>query len=519
MLGVENPPSAYAPLEHDRQALLATVLDIDDEALRGITLPTVLAGRARLFAEEGKAARDDPAGTFALSRPVQYLTHFMSHSWRTGRLVKYAALCVHFNLRRAAIASALVNFIVFTYISFNMNTFFFRSEQPHPADGRETTGSGICELLAPTIFTAVLFFGHLPFEDGTFFLDIACIPQDDARKKASGIASLGAVLDRSERMLVLCDGNYFSRLWCLFELSAFAKRAGVARIDFVPLHVPLRIVGWCCCFCIFYFMMTVGFLFLAPMLNSISPDEMVGLLSAFTVVCMAGGLPIVLTAELEACDIREACVALRSFRLTDAQCHSAADRAAILGLIAKWWTDTSSGETDADRLRQLGEHKFESFVRLELAPQLAGLAGKEWTVGRLAAMYVICTNGWILDMIAYTGTTPYHLVAYLGVGALTFGFFLPCLFEGIRALAGLAWRQQKAGWPAWAYCGLFYLLAVLFLFMTFMIIYVLPVPNMVLDASFRWPTDGLSEFGNVCFKFQVVLALHCLAAGIAYASR
>ena len=518
MLGVEKSP-ADAPLEDDRQALLATVLDIDEEALRGLSLSTVLANRARLFAEEGKAAREDPTGTFALSRPVQYLSHFMSHSWRTGRLVKYAALCVHFNLRRAAIASAFVNFLAFTYVTFNMSTFFWRFEQPHLADGREAIGSGVCELLAPTVFTAVLFLGHLPFDDGTFFLDIACISQDDARKKATGIASLGAILDRSERMLVMCDGNYFSRLWCLFELSAFAKRAGVTRIDFVPLHVPLRIVGWCCCFCIFYTVMTGGFLFLSPLLVRLPPEEMTTLLSAFTVFCMAGGLPIVLTAELEAQEIRQACAALRSFKLTDAQCYSPTDRAAILGLIAKWWTDTASGETHAQRLIALGEHKFESFVRLELAPQLAGLAGKEWSVGRLAAMYVICTNGWILDMIAFEGTTPYHLVAYLGLGALTFGVFLPCLFEGIRALAGLAWRQKRAGWPAWAYCGLFYVLAVLFLFATFMVVYVLPVPNVLLDPSFRWPADGLSEFGNQCLKFEAVLALHCLAAGVTYASR
>ena len=140
-------------------------------------------------------------------------------------------------------------------------------------------------------------------------------------------------------------------------------------------------------------------------------------------------------------------------------------------------------------------------------------------LGKGLVALVSCTNGWILDMIAFEGTTPYHLVAYLTIGALTFGFFLPCLFEGIRALAGLAWRQKQAAWPAWAYCGLFYLLAIPILFATFMIIYVLPVPNTFLDPTFRWPADGLSEFGNVVLKFQVVLALHCLAAGITYASR
>ena len=54
------------------------------------------------------------------------------------------------------------------------------------ASGSTPAVRAICELLAPTVFTAVLFFGHLPFDDGKFFLDIACIPQDDATKKASG---------------------------------------------------------------------------------------------------------------------------------------------------------------------------------------------------------------------------------------------------------------------------------------------------------------------------------------------
>ena len=52
------------------------------------------AGRARLFASEGQAARDDPSGTFALSKPVDSLSFFLSHSWRTSRVAKYCALCV-----------------------------------------------------------------------------------------------------------------------------------------------------------------------------------------------------------------------------------------------------------------------------------------------------------------------------------------------------------------------------------------------------------------------------------------
>ena len=72
----------YEPLVEERENSLAGVLEIESEVLRGVSLPSLLAGRARLFASEGQAARDDPSGTFALSKPVDSLSFFLSHSWR-----------------------------------------------------------------------------------------------------------------------------------------------------------------------------------------------------------------------------------------------------------------------------------------------------------------------------------------------------------------------------------------------------------------------------------------------------
>ena len=43
--------------------------------------------------------------------------------------------------------------------------------------------------------------------------------------------------------------------------------------------------------------------------------------------------------------------------------------------------------------QHLAQHVFAHCTRAAVAPRMMGLAGKEWTVGRLAAMYVICTNG------------------------------------------------------------------------------------------------------------------------------
>ena len=43
-------------------------------------------------------------------------------------------------------------------------------------------------------------------------MDIACIDQLDAENKAAGINSLGALLDRSQRMLVLLDEHNLQRM-------------------------------------------------------------------------------------------------------------------------------------------------------------------------------------------------------------------------------------------------------------------------------------------------------------------
>ena len=37
---------------------------------------------------------------------------------------------------------------------------------------------------------------------------------------------------------------------------------------------------------------------------------------------------------------------MRSFRLSDAQCFSDADRDAILRLVGRWWTEQTAGELD-----------------------------------------------------------------------------------------------------------------------------------------------------------------------------
>eukprot|EP00418_Pyrodinium_bahamense_P085164 CAMPEP_0179070642 /NCGR_PEP_ID=MMETSP0796-20121207/31120_1 /TAXON_ID=73915 /ORGANISM="Pyrodinium bahamense, Strain pbaha01" /LENGTH=377 /DNA_ID=CAMNT_0020767729 /DNA_START=585 /DNA_END=1719 /DNA_ORIENTATION=+ len=54
-----------------------------------------------------------------------------------------------------------------------------------------------------------------------------------------GIRSLGAVLAQTKVMVMAWDSTYFSRLWCVYEISAFRAANPQARVDFVPVELGM----------------------------------------------------------------------------------------------------------------------------------------------------------------------------------------------------------------------------------------------------------------------------------------
>ena len=65
-----QPPAPQFHKAAKTKSAYENVVDLDEEQLRGISLTALLAGGAQLFARHGAAAREDPRGTYALSRPV-----------------------------------------------------------------------------------------------------------------------------------------------------------------------------------------------------------------------------------------------------------------------------------------------------------------------------------------------------------------------------------------------------------------------------------------------------------------
>ena len=103
LLPLTAPSSTGSPTHKG----LSNIVDLSSEALRGVPLSSLLANAGALFADASAAAREDPAGTYALSRPVRRLSSFISHSWSASRYQKWLALLWYYN-GTAAIFSALL---------------------------------------------------------------------------------------------------------------------------------------------------------------------------------------------------------------------------------------------------------------------------------------------------------------------------------------------------------------------------------------------------------------------------
>lgn len=438
-----QPPDGTLPTATSKRRTFEDVLDLPEEQLRGISLTTLLTACSNLFARHGAAAREDPHGTFALSRQHDSLDYFCSHSWATSRWLKYVALLVHFNLGSALMATMICNCVCANVSLWcpHLVPWMAYPIQPDNANGLAPLTAEI--MLAP-VFVTVLCTAHRFFPSRSLFLDIACIRQDSDTAKADGIAALGAVLDRSQRMLVLCDAHYFSRLWCTFELAAYTKREGGARIDLLPLHEPLVTLSLLLdliCFSVFGVV-------LGAAIELFDRDDLAALgqqqeaMPFFVLLLHAPAQLFVVVAQVEACRMRAAVAELRRFKVEEARCHSDADREELLKLIARWF---AGAEADEDA-RRVGFHRFETYVRHAVAPNVAQSQG--FYARLLLAAGVILTAP-LFDTICSRAFTPNHLLGALSTATLLVSLAMPfyLLVYAWSARVVLALRE-KCAWPA-----------------------------------------------------------------------
>eukprot|EP00927_Polykrikos_kofoidii_P061790 TRINITY_DN5661_c0_g1_i1.p1 TRINITY_DN5661_c0_g1~~TRINITY_DN5661_c0_g1_i1.p1 ORF type:complete len:546 (+),score=46.39 TRINITY_DN5661_c0_g1_i1:107-1744(+) len=167
---------------------------------------------------EGVAETDARSDFHAWSRAVTSIREFWSHSWGASARLKVVVLLLEYSGHAAAAIGT---------IAASVGGALFAVGVLPPM----VTKSGLlndvnlelsiwCLLTGLLFFVTTLLFWH---SGRHVFLDKICISQVHEQKKIDGIRGIGAFLKASDRLLVLFDSTYVSRMWCVLEIAAFRK--------------------------------------------------------------------------------------------------------------------------------------------------------------------------------------------------------------------------------------------------------------------------------------------------------
>jgi hypothetical protein len=332
----------------------------DEELLRAVPASAIIgcSGWAVMSSSRGCEA------TFSLSRQVMFMRYFVSHSWETPAWMKMVCLIYEMNACRAAIAAVATQILIegLRFVGFwNFHTlppvvFYIAEGQRIHAVPLEAHW-----VLSCLVFLLVLRWGHaVPVHERLCFLDKCCINQTDPIKKAAGVKQLGAFLRNSEYLLVLWQPEYFTRLWCIYELAAFShvNRGSCDRVLIRPLKVSVFAVALCA----FYIIVPISHTYMIPytlcsrehaewMTRSMPGEGQQALYWVLLYLCM-GSLGIFLPLGMlfwKFCkwhvhDLRTLLRQLSEFRLADTRCQLDEDRVFVLGQITEWFGSAAEFE-------------------------------------------------------------------------------------------------------------------------------------------------------------------------------
>eukprot|EP00929_Paragymnodinium_shiwhaense_P107240 TRINITY_DN73318_c0_g1_i1.p1 TRINITY_DN73318_c0_g1~~TRINITY_DN73318_c0_g1_i1.p1 ORF type:complete len:592 (+),score=42.49 TRINITY_DN73318_c0_g1_i1:181-1956(+) len=259
------------PLAHqliaDERTRLSEHVDRNPDLFRGIRASTLLDWGAAwirsgpILGADANGPKTEEAGNkmYAQSLPVSRLTQFLSHSWHANSKIKALSLLSYYNgsfgllcgIALVAIVAVLKTASILPPWNSDMPNEVLRVWAPGQPP-RVAYAGWFSATFSATYFV-VLLLGRRPVErvwrtsnrwtcccswrgdeELALFFDKLCIHQTDMEKKVLGIKSIGAFLINCDEMVIAWDKSYFSRVWCVFEISIFLHLNPAGRIRFLP---------------------------------------------------------------------------------------------------------------------------------------------------------------------------------------------------------------------------------------------------------------------------------------------
>ena len=503
----QRTASAVAQELHQRRGTKAAgVCPVQSSVLRAVVSP-------RVVKQAGQVLRSGSGGseaTFNLSQPVDEIDIFLSHSWRDSGLLKYLALCLHFNGAIAMVAALISGFVTFfllrsgklTLFPFTpfMNVFNDVNEAMHAAGFHpsydlkqfpwmDPTYKPIyapsCQLVATSVFVIVLLLGHHLRAPVTMFLDKVCIHQTDPQRKAAGIQAIDQFLVRSKKMLICYNDDYFERLWCCFELAARASSG--SKIEMLPLWrapvVLVVLVG-------FTVSHIVEYLYLLFAGVGGSPNGFLILSITFHLIPTLFMIEYTVLATRQKLKLTDT---LRSFKIANTKCFDPSDRSVVEQAISSWFADGGEPEGASGWQGPAGVdlraiERFECDVRGGMTHRMImSSVGKQPGLLRVHDLLLIFYTIWIPTGLDFS-------VKGVGRGnemVLTFVIFVTPIAQGLAFIAvasvASALFRIRTDWPKWLLyvllCFIFFAVMLIILHAIFIFIFgicqtacIVPVP-------------------------------------------
>eukprot|EP00929_Paragymnodinium_shiwhaense_P035604 TRINITY_DN19196_c1_g1_i4.p1 TRINITY_DN19196_c1_g1~~TRINITY_DN19196_c1_g1_i4.p1 ORF type:complete len:653 (+),score=47.80 TRINITY_DN19196_c1_g1_i4:83-2041(+) len=352
--------------------------NIDAELLRAVPLTEVLSGFGKhLRSITGKAA------DYSLSQRKEGMDDFLSHDWRTPRFQKTLALCYLYNSRTAVVVSCIFA-LPLACIGGSRDVSWLRGK--------------LARSICPIIYLVLLVFGQRVrgwfCQPRCVFLDKLCINQSNEERKTAGILGLAGFLRASERLVVLWSPQYFSRLWCTYELVTWCHLHGLdpKRVRFLPVQSG---VAMC--------QALLGLALVEFVRNTWVHLETIGLIerssgTARTLLIMLLFTPMIYLISLVVRELVNLGPQVQEFSVRASQCfccthghvdpvsgqRMACDRELVYSTLHKWYQEESpsdgAGVAAADRQIESGLGKaldaFDEIVRSGLTRTLTGSSNR-----------------------------------------------------------------------------------------------------------------------------------------------
>lgn len=235
----------------------------------------------------------------------------------------------------------------------------------------------------PTIVFFVFFWFGQPLTCHLFglsvWLDKLCIHQIRSDLKALGVQNLDVFVACSDRMILLWDESYFSRLWCNLEIATFcAMNGGAERVDFCPLWLA----PWVLNTIMLDILSTIIFAIVMLPRGHFLDEHLgadLGLFARVVVNMVVTYLPAVLPNSISfRSKIRTTNAMIHqieTYRLEDAQCAFESDRPLVEAQVASFFAEERGRKTMTSAQVKEGIENFNTFMRADFRDHMKARVG------------------------------------------------------------------------------------------------------------------------------------------------